>query len=174
VKIIIYNGNQPPGFKTGCTTGITTSGENLIGLRETRFEVDGSLFTYNQLGTYKNDLVKRVSLVLDPLATPVVQKVNLFSMTVNTKTFFPNVIPAPTRTCFLPQGATFRITKVENPAFLRIIDDVGVRACTYEGTLFTSTLVQPNDSLIGTYVVTLMIDGMPVQSPMTFIVRATP
>ena len=178
-SVFIYYGGYP-NF-TDCTTGANNqSGMNMIDMTDLRFD------TSQVGGTFYDDYagalalvgtmpIVRASLVLDS-GWAGNQRLTLTSATVNGNTFTPETASATSPTCDLP-SASIKITKtdgapsgdVNEPISIQPNDNNGlfrVVDCKYMYNLATSSL-----SGVGTYTVSVVIDGVAATGSASFDLR---
>ncbi len=177
-SVFIYYGDTP-NF-TDCTTN-SQSGTNLIPLTDLRFDtgqVGGTFYDdyAGALALVGNMDVIRASLLLDG-GWAGDQRVTLTSATFGTAVFTDTFTPSPggdlTPTC-PTQEATIQISKtdgspsgpVNEPPSIQPQDNDGIFRivdCKYMYNLATSSL-----SGVGTYTVSVVIDGVPAAGPAVF------
>jgi hypothetical protein len=174
-SVFIYYGDYP-NF-TDCSGANNQSNVNMINMSDLRFDTSqvGGTFYDNYAGALAlvgNLPITRATLVLDS-GWGGNQRLTLSSATVNGNTFTPASASTASPTCNLP-AATIEITKtdgvpsgvVNEPTTIQpndSNDDFRIVDCKYMYNLATSSL-----SGVGTYTVSVVINGVPASNPAVF------
>jgi hypothetical protein len=178
--VFIYYGT-PPEFGNGGINGCapaSQSGSNLIGLSDLRYDTSqyaGGTFydTYaHTQALIGSTPILRASLVLDS-GWAGNQRLTLTSATVNDNTFTPAPASAASPTCNLPT-ASIKVTKADGTPSGEVNEPISVQPndsnllfrvvdCKYMYNLATSSL-----SGVGTYTISVVINGVPASNPAVF------